>query len=181
MEKANAGASPEVKEYVLWTASSFGRNGLWMNEDAFASLSAEERDQKVAYLVELFEDADYGRHLCRALGEAGSLKDPRLVPGLLKVAGYEREGGDYDCRAKWMAVAALARQESDEAVPLLIGLVDFGNKNVRTWARAALSRKTGQDFKEDKLAWARWWTDHGHVAVDEKFLVPRAPVASQRE
>ena len=37
---------------------------------------------------------------------------------------YHVDNKDYDCRPKWMAIAALARQESPEAVPLLISLVD---------------------------------------------------------
>ena len=74
-----------------------------------------------------------------------------------------------------MAVAALARQESDEAVPLLISLVDHGNQNTRFWARAALARKTGQDFKQDKQAWAKWWQEQGHTAIDRKLLKPYEP------
>ena len=46
--------------------------------------------------------------------------------------------------------ASLSRQESDEAVPLLISLVDHGNQNTRFWARAALARKTGKYFGADK-------------------------------
>ena len=71
-----------------------------------------------------------------------------------------------------MAVAALARQESDEAVPLLVSLVDHGNQNTRQWARAALSRKTGQDFKQDKQAWAKWWEAQGNKPIDDKLLQP---------
>ena len=95
----------------------------------------------------------------------------------MKVASYQLEGRDYDCRAKWMAVAALARQEAGEAVPLLISLVDHGNQNTRNWARAALSRETGQDFKKDKLAWAKWWQSQGHEPVAAEFLRP-APTPS---
>jgi len=152
-----AAAHPEIQEYILWTARSFGRSGLWLNEDAFAGLSPEEREQKVVYLAALLEDGEYGRHLCNGLAEAGALHDARLVPGLMKVAGYHKEGVDYDCRPKWMAVAALAREESDEAVPLLISLVDHGNQNTRMWARAALARKSGKDFQQDKQAWTEWW------------------------
>jgi hypothetical protein len=69
-----------------------------------------------------------------------------------------------------MAVAALARQEADESVPLLISLVDHGNQNTRFWARAALARKTGQDFKQDKQAWAKWWQEQGNAAIDKELL-----------
>ena len=129
----------------------------------------------------MLEDSEYGRHLCQGLAKAGALKDERLVPGLMKVAGYHREKGDYDCRPKWMAVAALARQESDAAVPLLISLVDHGNQNTRKWARAALSRKTGQDFQEKKQAWAKWWEEQGHKPVDEKLLQPWTPPTGDTE
>lgn len=163
-------AHPEIKEYVLWTARTFWQGGMWLQEDAFSDLSNEKREKRIQHLATLFSDAEYGRHLCAGLGEASALKDKRLVPGLLKVAGYHQADRDYDCRPKWMAVAALARQESDDAVPLLISLVDHGNQNTRNWARAALSRKTGQDFKQDKQAWAKWWQQQGHDPVDENLL-----------
>ena len=152
-----------------------GRSGMWLNEDAMAHLDGEEREQKVLYLAELLEEGEYGRHLCRGLAQAGALKDDRLVPGLMKVAGYHLEDRDYDCRAKWIAVASLARQESDGAVPLLISLVDHGNQNTRNWARAALARHTGQDFGQDKTAWAAWWKDQGHEPVATAFLAPWSP------
>jgi hypothetical protein len=174
-------ARPEIQEYVLWTAKSFGPNGLWLPENAFANLPPEQRENRIVYLAALFNDAEYGRHLCAALAEAGALKDPRLVPGLMRVAGYQVEGRDYDCRPKWMAVAALARQESPDAVPLLISLVDCGNQNTRNWAQAALTRLTGQDFKQDKQAWADWWQAKGHPAVDPKFLKPWVPPAKDKQ
>ncbi|NQU40817.1 MAG: M48 family metalloprotease [Lentisphaerae bacterium] len=170
-------AHPEIQEYVLWTAKTFGRSGMWLNEGAFAGLSGAKREKKIQYLAALLNDSEYGRHLCRGLAEASALKDARLVPGLMKVAGYHRDSGNYDCRPKWIAVSALARQEADEAVPLLISLVDHGNQNTRKWARAALSRKTGQDCREDKQAWAEWWQAQGHDPVEETFLQPWQPVA----
>ena len=33
-----------------------------------------------------------GRHLSIRLAEAGALKDKRLVPGLIKIAAYSRNG-----------------------------------------------------------------------------------------
>lgn len=170
-------AHPEVQEFVLHTARSFGRSGLWLNENAYASLKPEDVDRRVAYLSKLLEESEYGRHLCTALAEAGSIKDRRLVPGLMKVAAYHVDGQDYDCRPKWMAVAALARQESPDAVPLLISLVDHGNQNTRFWARAALARMMKVDEKADKQAWNKRWIEQGHAAVDPKFLKPYvAPV-----
>lgn len=175
-----ARAHPEIQEYVLWTARTFGPGGMWLPEDAFAGLSTEAREKRIAHLATLLGEAEYGRHLCAGLAEASALKDERLVPGLMKVAGYHWDERDYDCRPKWMAVAALARQQSDAAVPLLIGLVDHGNQNTRHWARAALSRTTGQDFKQDKQAWAKWWQDQGKGPVAEPFLKPyRAPSPNQ--
>ncbi len=167
-----AKAHPEIKEYVLWTAKTFGPGGMWLNEDAFAALPAKAREERIQHLAALLEDGEYGRHLCAGLVEAGGLKDKLLLPGLMKVAGYHKDNVDYDCRAKWMAVAALARQESDVAVPLLVSLVDHGNENTRNWARAALSRKTGQDFKQDKQAWAKWWLAQGNKPIDEQLLKP---------
>jgi hypothetical protein len=54
----------------------------------------------------------------------------------------------------------------------LVSLIDHGNQNTRMWARAALARKTGQDFKQDKQAWNQWWQAEGHSAIDEKYLKP---------
>lgn len=179
VSKAYGKAQPEVQEFVLSTARSFGKNGLWLNENAYAALKTDEREAHVVYLVKLFGEAQYGRHLCAALAEASALKDPRLVPGLMKVAAYDVEGKDYDCRPKWLAIAALARQESPEAVPLLVSLVDHGNQNTRFWARAALARLAKDDFKADKEAWNKWWVGQGHTAIDAKFLKPYTPPASK--
>jgi hypothetical protein len=168
-------AHPEVQEFVLHTARSFGKSGLWLNENAYADLSPERREARIAYLTKLFKDAEYGRHLCTALAEASAFKDSRLTPGLLKVAAYHVDDRDYDCRAKWMAVAALARQESPDAVPVLVSLVDHGNQNTRFWARAALARMAKDDFKSDKNAWNKWWVDQGHAPIDSKLLQPYKP------
>lgn len=151
VETHYAKAHPEIQEYILWTARTFGPGGLWLPEDASADLPADAREKRIRHLAKLFEES---------------------VPGLVKVAGYHLPDRDYDCRAKWMAVAALARQEADDAVPVLVSLVDHGNQNTRHWARAALSRLTGQDFKQDKQAWAQWWQDQGYDAIDEQYLKP---------
>lgn len=173
-------AHPEVQEFVLHTARSFGSSGLWLNENAYAGLKPEERDARVVYLAKLFDEAEYGRHLCAALAEASALKDARLVPGLLKVAKYHLADKDYDCRPKWMAIAALSRQESPDAVPVLVSLVDHGNQNTRFWARAALSRMARDDFKADKQAWNKWWVGQGHEAIDADLLKPYTPPPQQQ-
>src|SRR5262245_298387 len=67
-------AHPEVQEFVLHTARSFGASGLWLNEGAYATLKSEQREARIIYLVRLLEDAEYGRHLCAALAEASALK-----------------------------------------------------------------------------------------------------------
>jgi hypothetical protein len=172
VERSYNKAQPEIREYVIWTAQTFGKSGLWVNEDALAAMPAKDREERINYLVTLMEQAEYGRHLCSALAEASAFKDKRLVPGLLKLAGYHQKDRDYDCRPKWIAVSALARHESDEAVPLLVSLVDHGNQNTRHWARAALARKTGKDFGQDKQTWAKWWQEQGHGAIDPERLKP---------
>lgn len=119
-------AAPEVQEYVRWTAKNFGRAEMWRPAGYFNNLSPEEREKKVQYMVEAL-NGEYGRHLTQVLADAGAIKDKRLIPGLTKVATYHRENGDYDCRPKWMAVAALGRQDDESAVPALVDLVDHGN------------------------------------------------------
>jgi hypothetical protein len=179
VSRCYAKAHPEVQEFVLHTARTFGASGMWLNENAHAALKPEQRDARIVYLTKLFNEAEYGRHLCAALAEASALKDSRLVPGLLKVAAYHVADKDYDCRPKWMAIAALARQESPETVPLLVSLVDHGNQNTRFWARAALARLAKDDFKSDKQAWNTWWMAQGHPSIDAKFLKPYTPPPSQ--
>jgi hypothetical protein len=178
--KSYGKAHPEVQEFILHTARTFGQSGLWLNEDAYANLPADQREARITYLAKLFEDAEYGNHLCNALAEASAFKDPRLIPGLMKVAGYDREE-NYNCRAKWMAIAALSRQETPDAVPLLVSLVDFGNTNCRLWARGALARMAKDDFKGDKQAWNKWWTDSGHPAIDPKYLKPWTPPPAEQK
>jgi len=165
-------AHPEVQEYVLWTARAFGHSKQWLNEDAFASLSNEEREKKIKYLATLFNEGEYGRHLLIGIGEASALKDKRLVPGLIKIAAYSKENTRYDCAPKCMAVAALARQQSDDSMPLLISLVDHGNQNTRMWARAALARRSGHDFGKNKQAWDKWWQSQGNKPIDKELLKP---------
>lgn len=168
-------AHPEVQEFVWQTVRSFGRSGLWLNENVYADQKPEQREARIVYLTKLFNEGEYGRHLCQGLAEASALKDDRLTPALMKVAAYHVETKDYDCRPKWMAVAALARQESSDAVPLLVSLVDHGNQNTRLWARAALSRLAKDDFKNDKQAWNKWWTSQGHPSIAAKYLKPSVP------
>lgn len=170
-------ASPEVQEFVLHTARSFGRSGMWLNENALDEMSPAEREAKVEHLVKLFNEAEYGRHLCAALATASALRDKRLVPGLKRIAEYHRDDVDYDCRPKWMAVAALARQESPEAGPLLVSLVDHGNQNTRFWARAALARLLKEDLKADKAAWNDLWVRTGHDPIDAALLKAYTPPA----
>jgi hypothetical protein len=179
VSRCYARARPEVQEFVLHTARSFGTSGMWLNENAHDVLKPEQREARIVYLTNLFAEAEYGRHLCAGLAEASAFKDSRLVAGLLKAAAYHVDNKDYDCRPKWMAIAALARQESPDAVPVLIGLVDHGNQNTRFWARAALARMAKDDFKTDKQAWNKWWIAQGHPTIDPKFLKPYTPPASR--
>lgn len=150
-----------------------GVSVIKLREDKIAS------EARIVYLAKLFEEAEYGRHLCVALAEASALKDLRLVLGLMKVAAYHVDDKDYDCRPKWIAIAALARHESPDATPLLVSLVDHGNQNTRFWARAALARMAREDFKADKQAWNKWWMDQGHNAIDAKLLEPYTPLGSK--
>jgi len=154
-----AKARPEVQHYVHWTATHFGGMGLWLPENAFDALSEEECERRVVACGKALE-GEYGAQMCEALAAAGVLKDKRLVPAVLKVATYER-GGGQDNRPKWMAVAALGRIGDERAVSELIPLVDHYNENTRMWARASLVRLTGQSFGADKQAWTNWWKTTG--------------------
>lgn len=153
-------AHPEVQAFIKHTCESFGRSNLWLDVGALDALTPEDREKKIAYIAGVLE-GEYGRQQCESLAEAGVLRDTRLLPGLKKVAAYHRDDQDYDCRAKWMAVAALGRQGDESAIPVLIPLVDHGNQNTRMWARGSLVRLTGQTFDQDKAAWGAWWNAQG--------------------
>ena len=144
IEAHYAKAHPEVQEFIRWTAKTFKARGLWLDAGAYKDLSDADRREKVAYLKTLLEDGEYGRHLCEGVTQAGVLGDTALLGGVTKVAAYHLEDRDYDCRAKWIAVAALGRLDDERGVPTLVPLVDHGNKNTRMWARASLVRLTGQ-------------------------------------
>src|SRR5687767_3617115 len=80
VEARYAKAHPEVKEFVLHTARTFGRSGMWLNEAAFAGAPQAAREKRVQHLATLLADGEYGRHLCAGLAEASAVKDKRLVP-----------------------------------------------------------------------------------------------------
>lgn len=153
-------AHPEVQAFIKHTCESFGRSNLWLDVGALDGQTPEDREKKIACIAAVLE-GEYGRQQCESLAEAGVLRDARLLPGLKKVAAYHRDDQDYDCRAKWMAVAALGRQGDESAIPVLIPLVDHGNQNTRMWARGSLVRLTGQTFDQDKAAWGAWWNAQG--------------------
>ena len=170
-----AKASPEVQEFLRSTAKSFGRSGLWRPEIWDQDVDSDH----ATYLKKLFEEGTYGRHLCEGLAQASIVRNKNLVPGLIKVAAYHRDDQDYDCRPKWMAIAALARQEDESAVPTLVRLVDHGNLNTRMWAQAALARITDQSFGADKQAWANWWNAAGKTpTLGPDDVKPWTPPAS---
>ncbi len=171
-------ADPEVKQFVRMTADRF--KGYWLPENTFENLSSEEREAKVQECLETLK-GDYGRGLCEALGEASVLKDKRLTPSVLRVATF-RLGERIDNRARWIAVMALGKIGDKETVPVLVNLVDYYNKNVSMWAQAGLVRFTGQNFGNDKKAWANWWNESKNkpkidVAALKPWPVPQPPQA----
>ncbi|HPS00931.1 MAG TPA: M56 family metallopeptidase, partial [Candidatus Sumerlaeota bacterium] len=148
-------APQEVRDFILLTESQFGGRN-WLAENAFSQMDAAAREKEIQQCVTTLAEKPYSRDLYPTLARAGVLRDKRLLPGLLKTAAYDQPT-NYNCRPKWMAVAALARMGEESAVPVLVPLVDFGNKNVQMWSRAALLRLTGQTFDQDKKAWGAWW------------------------
>jgi RNA polymerase sigma-70 factor (ECF subfamily) len=181
-----AKSSTDVQDFLRLTAKSFGPLSLWLPEVPYdvIRLSPAERADLTActdrLLAEL-QSETYGRHLCENLVAASEIRDERLVPMLLRIAAYHRDDQDYDCRPKWMAIAALARQENESAVPTLVRLVDHGNLNTRMWAQAALARITGQSFGADKQTWANWWNGAGKTpAITADDIKPWTPPASTK-
>lgn len=80
---------------------------MWLNENVFSHVPEDIRTARVKHIARSLTDSRYGRHLTTMLAEAGALKDEELIPGLMKIASYQKENSDYDCRPKWMAVASL--------------------------------------------------------------------------
>ena len=80
VETSYGKAHPEVKEYVLWTARTFGPSGMWLNEDACAGLPAAAREKRIQHLTVLLEQGEYGRHLCAGLAEASRSKTSDFCP-----------------------------------------------------------------------------------------------------
>ena len=169
-----------VADFILRTEQQFGRNQMWFPENAFASMDADTREKTIKECEATLNEKPYSRALCFALAKASVLRDKRLMPGLLKTAGHTEEG-NYDCRPKWIAVAALARMDDQSAVPVLVPLVDFGNLNVQMWSRAALYRLTGQTFDQDKKTWGAWWNaQNREPKLTEEDLKPFGVPAAQQ-
>jgi len=150
-------AKQDVQDTVIHYAKWGQESGFWLNQDAFSHLTSEERERKIKNTTNLL-DEEYDYVSPNALAEASALQDQRLVPGLMRIAGYDLDG-KHDNQVRWMAVAALARQDTKEDVPLLIQLVEHYNRDTQYWARAALARKTSQDFGKDTETWTQWWEE----------------------
>ncbi|MCX5758053.1 MAG: hypothetical protein NTU83_06030, partial [Candidatus Hydrogenedentes bacterium] len=84
--RSYAQADADVKDFIKMTAERFGPKGLWLPENAFDKLTPEERASKLKGITETLEGPDTD-NTCTALAEAGVLRDPSLLPVLVKVAG----------------------------------------------------------------------------------------------
>src|SRR5687768_14629106 len=65
VEQRYARAHPEIKEYVLYTAQTFGRSALWLNEDAFAAAPVDAREKRIEHLATLLKTANTGATCAR--------------------------------------------------------------------------------------------------------------------
>jgi hypothetical protein len=124
----------EVTDFILKTEQMF----RWPAENAFAGMDAETREKEIQACEKTLNEVPYSRELCPALVQASVLRDKRLLPGLLKTAAYTNPSGNYDCRAKWMAIAALARMEKMRRI--------FGGSSGRTNGR----------WPKNGLPWTIW-------------------------
>jgi hypothetical protein len=119
--------------------------------------SQKQKDAMVEQWIQDVQGLNYEKAL-RAVTALGDVKANDAVAVLTKVA--TAKGGDN--RTKWLAVRGLAKIADRETVPVLIGLIDHYNKNVRTYAKVALSEIAGQFFGDSKEQWHKWWQENKH-------------------
>ena len=71
--KSYGKAHPEVQEFVLHTARSFGPSGFWVNENAYAGLTPEQREEKKLISQQRYADVSEEIHAISQLLRAYSL------------------------------------------------------------------------------------------------------------
>jgi hypothetical protein len=79
-------------------------------------------------------------------------------------AAVTNEKGDN--RTKWIATRSLSLICDKRCVPVLIGLLDHNNSEVRLYARVALTELAGVYLGENKEKWLAWQKDPNSINRD---------------
>lgn len=152
-----SGVDDETRRFIGSSTRSAARNGFWVPHSALESLTADQLTEKLDGWLRTLE-GPRGRHQCLAIESLGAARCRDSVAPLLEIATATKR---VDGRLRWLAVRALGRIGSEDAVYELIYLVDHYSPDTRNWARASLFRLTGKWFGDDREAWGTWWNESG--------------------
>ncbi|GMU25053.1 MAG: hypothetical protein AMXMBFR13_51240 [Phycisphaerae bacterium] len=131
-------------------------------ESAYEAASDLEQAAMVEKWMHDAQSGDFERRT-RAIAALGNVRAKQAVDLLMEIAQEPMSNN----RPKWMAVRALGRVANPVAVPVLIELVDYGNLNVKVYAKAALAEITGSYFGEDKEKWRESWKQRGRSVTQD--------------
>jgi HEAT repeat protein len=91
-----------------------------------------------------------------AIEALAGLTDPRVVPGLAKVAADAKA----DLGARQAALYALGRSSRKDAGAVLVAQLESDSEGLRRTAVIALTELSGQNFGPDVAKWQSWWDRH---------------------
>jgi len=112
-----------------------------------------------------------------AIASLGNIACKQAADVLMKIAKEPMEFSRSN-RPRWIAVRSLGRIGDMRAVPVLIDLLDYYNKDTQLYARVALCEITGVYFSNDKAKWRNWWQQKGKPTMELDLSTPEATVIS---
>ncbi|MHC4642860.1 MAG: HEAT repeat domain-containing protein, partial [Planctomycetota bacterium] len=112
-----------------------------------------------------------------AIASLGNIACKQAADVLMKIAKEPMEFSRSN-RPRWIAVRSLGRVGDMRAVPVLIDLLDYYNKDTQLYAKVALCEITGVYFSNNKAKWRKWWQQKGKPIVELDLSTPEATVIS---
>ena len=112
-----------------------------------------------------------------AIASLGNISCKQAADILIKIAKEPLEFSRSN-RPRWIAVRSLGRVGDMRAVPVLIDLLDYYNKDTQLYSRVALCEITGVYFGSDKSKWQNWWRQKGKFTAELDLSAPEATVIS---
>jgi HEAT repeat protein len=113
----------------------------------------------------------------RAIASLGNIACKQATDILIKIAKEPMEFSRSN-RPRWIAVRSLGRVGDMRAVPVLIDLLDYYNKDTQLYSKVALCEITGVYFGSDKTKWQNWWQEKGKSSAELDLSTPEATVIS---